>query len=208
MIVADKKRELILEKAVARFAHFGIHKTTMNEIADDLSMSKPSVYYYFPDKISLIVAVIERIFGEYLEKLAVLLDKANGVEEAIFAMLELRKEFFQKYFMLHLSDNPHDTPFANADIKESIVNIRASEVLLLQQVLERAIKQDKIKSANAAHTAELFMDTLAGIRICIMAKQSRQLVPDQKGFDEVLAKQKEITHLFLKGLRLDDGNAD
>ncbi|MFD2163793.1 TetR/AcrR family transcriptional regulator [Paradesertivirga mongoliensis] len=208
MIVADKKRELILEKAVARFAHFGIHKTTMNEIADDLSMSKPSVYYYFPDKISLIVAVIERIFGEYVEKLAVLLDKATGVEEAIFSMLELRREFYQKYFMLHLGDNPHDTPFANADIKESIVNIRASEVLLLQQVLERAIKQEKIKSADAAHTAELFMDTLSGISVCVMAKQARQPMPDQKGFDEVLSKQKEVTHLFLKGLTRDDGTAN
>ena len=208
MIAADTKRDLILEKAVARFAHFGIQKTTMNEIAEDLAMSKPSVYYYFPDKISLVIAVIERIFGEYLQKLAMLLERAIHVEEAIFSMLELRKEFFQKYFMLHLGNNPNDTPFTNADIKESIINIRASEILLLQQVLERAIKQDKIKADDAAHTAELFMDMLAGISSCIMAKQERQLVPDHTGFDEVLSKQKEITQLFLKGLSQDDRATD
>lgn len=200
MIVTDNKRDLILEKALARFAHFGIQKTTMHDIADDLAISKPSVYYYFPDKISLAVAVIERIFGEYLEKLTVLLDNANRAEEAVFSMLELRKEFFQKYFMMHLGDNPNDTPFSNPDIRESIINIRAAEVLLLQKVLERAITQDKIKSNDAAHTAELFMDMLSGISVCVMARQERKLVPDRSGFDEILSKQKEIAQLFLKGL--------
>lgn len=50
MIVADKKREQIIEGAIKRFSHFGINKTTMNDIAEDLAVSKPSLYYYFPIK--------------------------------------------------------------------------------------------------------------------------------------------------------------
>lgn len=201
MIVADDKRDLILEKAVARFAHFGIQKTTMNEIADDLAMSKPSVYYYFPDKISLIVAVIERIFRQYQEKLAILLDKATGIQEAIFSMLELRNEFFRNYFMLHLRDNFSDISMSNNEIKNAIVKIRAQEAEQLKTVFERAIKTESIKVTDTGHTAELFLDMLAGISICIMAKQQKQLVPDSSGFSEVLSKQKELTQLFLNGLR-------
>jgi TetR/AcrR family transcriptional repressor of mexJK operon len=201
VIVADDKRDLILEKAVARFAHFGIQKTTMNEIADDLAMSKPSVYYYFPDKISLIVAVIERIFRQYQEKLAILLDKATGIQEAIFSMLELRNEFFRNYFMLHLRDNFSDISMSNNEIKNAIVKIRAQEAEQLKTVFERAIKTESIKVTDTGHTAELFLDMLAGISICIMAKQQKQLVPDSSGFSEVLSKQKELTQLFLNGLR-------
>lgn len=201
MIVADDKRDLILEKAVARFAHFGIQKTTMNEIADDLAMSKPSVYYYFPDKISLIVAVIERIFRQYQEKLAILLDKATGIQEAIFSMLELRNEFFRNYFMLHLRDNFSEISMSNNEIKNAIVKIRAQEAEQLKTVFERAIKTESIKVTDTGHTAELFLDMLAGISICIMAKQQKQLVPDSSGFSEVLSKQKELTQLFLNGLR-------
>jgi AcrR family transcriptional regulator len=52
MVETDKKRDVIIEGAIKRFIHYGINKTTMNEIAEDLSVSKPSLYYYFPDKNS------------------------------------------------------------------------------------------------------------------------------------------------------------
>lgn len=45
----DLKREAIIEAAIKRFAHFGVGKTTMTEIGNDLSLSKASLYYYFPD---------------------------------------------------------------------------------------------------------------------------------------------------------------
>ncbi|HBI89157.1 MAG TPA: TetR/AcrR family transcriptional regulator, partial [Sphingobacterium sp.] len=50
---ADVKRIKILEAATRRFAHFGMAKTTMSEIAKDLNFSKALLYYYFPDKNSL-----------------------------------------------------------------------------------------------------------------------------------------------------------
>ncbi|WP_262496286.1 TetR/AcrR family transcriptional regulator [Daejeonella oryzae] len=43
--------------AIKRFCHFGISKTSMAEIAEDLSMSKTAMYYYFPDKQNIILAV-------------------------------------------------------------------------------------------------------------------------------------------------------
>lgn len=200
MIVADKKRELILEKALLRFSHFGIQKTTMNEVADDLSMSKPSVYYYFPDKTSLVVAVVERILAEYQERLQAVLKNAKDLKEAIFSMLGLRREFFQKYFMLHLADN-QDVYLAKQEFKNSISHIRNNEIDLITQVFQKGIALKEIKSNDARHTAELFIDMLAGINICVLARQEKQLVPDNKGFDEVLEKQKALSEIFLSGIK-------
>ena len=199
MIEADKKRDQILEKAVMRFAHFGIQKTTMNEIADDLSMSKPSVYYYFPDKISLVMAVINRIISEYQDRLAELFSRSENLHDAIFSMLDLRREFFQKYFMLHLGDQV-DLHLAKQEFRESIIEIRNKEIELVKEVFERAVQSGSIKIEDATDTAALFLDTLAGINICVMGRQERQLVPDNKGFDEVLAKQKQLAEIFLRGL--------
>lgn len=67
MAETDKKRELIIEGAIKRFIHYGINKTTMNEIAEDMSVSKPSLYYYFPDKTSLILGVFYQ-FVIFLDK--------------------------------------------------------------------------------------------------------------------------------------------
>lgn len=51
---ADEKRVKILDVAKKRFAHYGLAKTTMAEIAKDLAFSKALLYYYFPDKNSLL----------------------------------------------------------------------------------------------------------------------------------------------------------
>ncbi len=65
----DIKREKILEASYQRFLHYGYSKTTMNEIAGDLSMSKALLYYYFPDKSELYMSVIRKLAGDYLTKL-------------------------------------------------------------------------------------------------------------------------------------------
>ena len=97
MIVADKKREQIIEGAIKRFSHFGIGKTTMNDIAEDLSVSKPSLYYYFPDKKSLIVGVIEKVFTDYFDLLKKKYNPDDTVENILFQTIEIRNSFFMKY---------------------------------------------------------------------------------------------------------------
>lgn len=198
---ADRKREMILEKALLRFAHFGIQKTTMNEIAEDLSISKPLVYYYFPDKVSLVVAVVDKILKDYEERVTALFEGAGNSLEAVFTILELKNDFFQKYFMLHLIDL-RDAHLTKDQLQTSISRTRAKEVGLLKNLFERAVNVGLINVNDPAHTAGLFLDMLTGIAISTFSKQEKQLIPDSKGFEEVLLKQKELTRIFLNGIKL------
>ena len=43
----DSKVSVIKKAARKRFRHYGLTKTTMNDIAADIGMSKASLYYYF-----------------------------------------------------------------------------------------------------------------------------------------------------------------
>src|ERR1700743_635402 len=65
----DVKKDKILEAAHDRFLHYGYSKTTMNEIAGDISMSKALLYYYFPDKSELYVAVMRKLAADYLKRI-------------------------------------------------------------------------------------------------------------------------------------------
>jgi AcrR family transcriptional regulator len=65
----DIKREKILEASYQRFLHYGYSKTTMNEIAGDLSLSKALLYYYFPDKSHLYIAVMLKLTSDSLKSL-------------------------------------------------------------------------------------------------------------------------------------------
>ncbi|SDM64000.1 TetR/AcrR family transcriptional regulator, mexJK operon transcriptional repressor [Daejeonella rubra] len=197
--MADKKRELIIEKALQRFAHFGIQKTTMNEIAEDLSMSKPSVYYYFPDKTSLTIAVIEWIIKEYHERLSLLFEGSKDMSESVIAMLELRIEFLERYFMLHLEDNTEQS-LCREEVKDSIVKIRTNEIALVANLFDKGIQAGELNLQDSSHTAELFINMLSGIAMWVLGEQKKQLIPDMESFRSVFIKQKELAEIFLKGI--------
>jgi AcrR family transcriptional regulator len=46
-------RQMILDAASARFRHYGYQKTTMAEIARDLSMSTGNLYRFYPSKLDI-----------------------------------------------------------------------------------------------------------------------------------------------------------
>lgn len=198
---ADKKRELILDKAVLRFAHFGINKTTMNEIAEDLAISKPALYYYFPDKISLVIAVAERVFNDFFSHLKEIIQNSTSVKEALFATIELRKEFFKKYFMLHLGDTPTDLNITNEEIKSLMKQARTKECTLIKDLFNKGIANSELRINSGEDIAELYLDSIIGLSMCVMAQQEKQLVPESKGFEQVLSKQKALTEIFLNGLK-------
>lgn len=202
-IIMDSKQELIIERAIQRFAHFGIQKTTMNEIADDLAMSKPSVYYYFPDKTSLIIAVVERIINEYLDRLSKIFEQSESISKSLEAMLELRIEFLERYFMLHLEDNTEQS-LCREDVRSSIIQIRSNEINLLAGLLEKGKQEGILYVSDPNHTAELFINTLTGIAMYVFSEQKKQLIPDMESFNSLLNKQKEISEIFLKGISCPD----
>jgi AcrR family transcriptional regulator len=55
----DDKRQRILEAARKRFRHYGVRKTTMQEIARDAGVAVGTLYLYFKDKDDLLVAGTE-----------------------------------------------------------------------------------------------------------------------------------------------------
>jgi AcrR family transcriptional regulator len=54
----DRNREAFVKAAEALFQKWGIHKTTLEDIAREAGKGKSSIYYYFPNKEAVIEAVI------------------------------------------------------------------------------------------------------------------------------------------------------
>lgn len=195
----DKKRQLIIESAVRRFAHFGLSKTTMTEIASDLSMSKALLYYYFPDKISLYTAVLETIINEIDKDLSAGVQKVKTIDKAILYVLEKRQEYILKYYNIldYLRTSGSDLP---ENIQKIIENAKSSETRIVTSVLQRGIDSGELKIKDAQESAALLMDALIGMRYIAFSKhKSFQIRKDE--LDSLLLRQKKLALVFLKGLR-------
>ena len=200
MIVADKKREQIVEGAIKRFSHFGIGKTTMNDIADDLSVSKPSLYYYFPDKKSLILGVIEKIFHEYFAVLKATYNPAQAIADILNSLIEARNTFFQKYYMLKITEGIPDL-LTDDNLKSKLESLRTIEKDFYTEIFTQAEINGEITHHNMAHVAELYIESLIGLSTICIIQVGKDLFPDKITIDKMTLKQKELSRIFAKGLK-------
>lgn len=206
-MVETDKRELIIKGAIKRFAHFGVNKTTMAEIAEDLSFSKPALYYYFPDKQNLIIAVAEKLISEYLLEVESNLQLSAEPEAALIDLIDLRRNFSQKYFMLHIGDEHSEAYLKNKAFKDLMRKAKEKEVSIISVCLQKGIQKGRFKTIDTMKMAELFLDTLKGLRVCMLMENSP--FPNADSFELLLNKQKEVAQLFINGIKnYGDGRAD
>ncbi|HLG00447.1 MAG TPA: TetR/AcrR family transcriptional regulator [Acidimicrobiia bacterium] len=64
---AQGTRAQILEVATRCFADQGFAATSLNEIADQVGIRRPSLLHHFPSKLDLYKAVIMQTFGDWFE---------------------------------------------------------------------------------------------------------------------------------------------
>lgn len=82
----ENAKDLILDRARARFDRFGFQKTTMDEISRDCGMSKRTLYGHFRDKRHLFESLIEREGRQDLERI---LNSTGEVPDPLDRLLQL-----------------------------------------------------------------------------------------------------------------------
>jgi len=200
MIVADKKREQIIDGAIKRFTHFGINKTTMNDIAEDLSVSKPSLYYYFPDKKHLILGVIERVFTDFYETLTKKLNLELPLETILFNSIDIRNTFFQKYYMLRIAEGIPDL-LNDEIIKSKLSSLKDLEKDFFSELFRKAKQRGEIEHEDMKHVSELYLESLMGLTTMCVMETGKDIFPDKKALNKMTQKQKDLSSIFTKGLK-------
>lgn len=195
----DHKQEQIIEAAIKRFAHFGVGKTTMNEIAGDLSISKALLYYYFPDKNSLYAAVLMHIFKITSEHTNQLLEKEKNPLKMMHIFLERRTEYIIKYYNIiaFLKSFTHTNLPKN--LEELFTHLRRKELSRITSIIEKGRQQKVFLIKDVEKTAELYHDFLEGYRTSFFA-HNPSIFPEKEQFQAILEKEKAFSDIFFKGL--------
>ncbi len=195
----DQKREQIIDAALKRFAHFGLSKTTMNEIASDLSFSKALLYYYFPDKLSLYAAVLEKVFAEITDIVNEALKTAETPEWATDCYIDARHDFFEKYLPL-LDFNKFLNIEKYQDLKKIKDKSNESETEHLKAIIQIGVNANRYQVKDITYTAKLLFDAIMGIRTLYINNAQVQFGISKDFLKMISDRQKEIMHIFLKGL--------
>ncbi|WP_270090037.1 TetR/AcrR family transcriptional regulator [Sphingobacterium sp. SYP-B4668] len=205
MVNSDNKRKQIVKAAVKRFAHFGIPKTTMNEIAEDVNLTKANLYYYFPDKNSLIKDVLLSIVDEMdVEEQIVIKELGKNLLELLYKLLDVRVIFVKKYYMFYL--------FENMDwIKDSSISAEIESLIQKDedqycQIFERAKAAGEIVDLDPRYIAKNYSDAMRGIGFMGNLSNIVKGFPSIDNIDDIVQRQKEVTEIMLYGLSTKNRN--
>jgi AcrR family transcriptional regulator len=195
----DIKREKILDAAYHRFLHYGYSKTTMNEIAGDLSFSKALLYYYFPDKSQVYIEVMRKLAGKYIHDLQIKLNQFGNLKEAFVSQIYIKHDFIVKNynFFDFFRVNEQNLPDT---IWEIITEIHEEELLLLSAAIKAEADKGAIKPvANPEEIVDLLLDALHGVRVSAVSHK-KAMFPQKEHLDELHTKRLLLLDIFIKGL--------
>lgn len=93
---SDEKRRAILAAALRRFLHYGLKKTSMQEVAADAGVAVGTLYLYFRDKDALVVGCAERFAEEREEEVQALLAARGRADKKLVEYVRRRYRHWQE----------------------------------------------------------------------------------------------------------------
>ena len=196
--VISVKQDQIVEAAIKRFSHFGINKTTLSEIALDLRISKPSLFYYFNDKNSLMEAVCRKVIGELLEGFELVLSTADSVEEGLLKFIEIKRNHFKKYVLLAIQGDNIDINKVSPQLLDQIAEGHKKTESLIADLLKKGVDQQSLREIDVAKTSHLLMETMQAFEQGIKCRKS---MLESIDIDILFDKQKEVIQLLINGVK-------
>lgn len=195
----SEKVQQIIEASQKRFGLFGVEKTSMREIADDLNLSKASLYYYFPDKESLYKAVIEKEQEEFVSSISERISSFHEPEQLLIEYVNARLSYFRT--LLNLSRLRLETfSGLKRGFIEAMKAFREKEKEIIINIFKKGIEAGIFHIQDPEQMAYLFLDLLKGLRISqINGKET--LFIEQAEYDLLLEKTLAFTKVFLRGIK-------
>jgi len=158
----EEKREIILQNARGLFAHYGLKKTTVDDIAAEARIGKATIYYYFKSKQEIFKTVVER-------ELAIL---KNAIREAISEedspQEKLRVFIFTRIFHMQKLVNLYRvTKDTVTELLPDLEKIREShfreEIGIIKEILTEGVKKKIFRVKRIQLTALAMGSALKGL---------------------------------------------
>ncbi len=193
------RKEQILASAMRCFARFGYHKTTLDDIANAIGMSKPSLYYYYKNKETIFREAIEAEAAKISAHLAEKFAKETAASGKLACMLKTKLQFFrERVDMLDLSVQViiETKPVIEKFFRE----FRQREVDLLTSILREGMESGEFRQNDPQRVADSIRAIMDALRF-----RELQAANAQSASDIDYAKLENETEfmldLLLNGLR-------
>lgn len=186
-------RKRIIQGALTRFAPFGIKETTVQEIAKDAGVRTFFLKALFRDGTDPVTRATMQTIRQQQEDVPQLLQGRTAVLQKTYRWLEIQDRTRRTYGITRIlyAGVPDDV----------IVLIKSNEIGQICALLRDGIEDGGLSECHVELISKLFAEILHGLVAPSCTKPSKLHLNRSCLSDEILEKQKEITGVFINGLR-------
>jgi AcrR family transcriptional regulator len=148
------KEQRIFAAALSLFAHYGFRKTTLEDVAARVGMTKGNIYFYVKSKRDLYEKAVGYALEEWRRAVAVEVEKADTAREKFHAAARRSFDYLEDQAELRdlLIKNPDIFTLSSAEDRFYEVNQRAMD--MLKQVIRQGINEGAVYPVDVDHVAE------------------------------------------------------
>jgi AcrR family transcriptional regulator len=162
----ENAKERITQAAFKTFTKKGYHKTTMDDIAKELGVSKGALYQYFKNKKELLNEIVlsyHIMFREVLKKSFGKKANSTIAEEGSQALLEKYRMHHEMFFEV-IAIAGHDP-----EIKQSLKTEYEKDIKLIEEYFTEQEKNGKLSTNIEANTlAQLYIAVYVGMAMKVI----------------------------------------
>jgi AcrR family transcriptional regulator len=139
----NKEKERILSHITRKFQSEGFYKTSMDEIAGELRVSKKTIYKYFPSKDDLLETICHKTYEEISSSIDNILAGKSGVIDKIVRIIDVYTKLTLKLSDKWMNDLRIHTPH----ITNNLISKRNKSVAdIFQKLFEQGKKEKLIEN--------------------------------------------------------------
>lgn len=184
----ERKRTAILVEAARLFRRNGFAQTSLDDVAAQLGVAKPLIYYYFKSKDHVLAACFERSFDDADEAFeAAKAFKGSGCD---------RLGVYMTHFLrVHLSEDTlfvayHETKALNSQLREPIEGRRRMRRDLLRELVSAGVADGSLRPCDPG----ILISAWAGTVGWIVASYHADGALSVEAFTD------EVVSIFLRGV--------
>ena len=194
-----EKEEIIvretIESAKKLFQQFGLHKTTMEDIAKSAGKGKSTLYYYFKSKDEIFDKVIEDEMDDFFNSVKAAVDKEEQISDKLKTYILLKvKKLKQKANLYRLTLDTYNNVSLNGHIKKLRDEYDHEEIKLISSIIRQGLKEAIFKpmeDEDIELISEIAVSSIRGIEMEILTRNKFKTLED---------KVELLVSIFLKGL--------
>ena len=152
----DLTHDRILDAAMNRMLKFGYRKVTMDEIAQDLVISKNTIYKHFTSKIEMVEALFQRLEKEINYELSLIEESHKDPVEIISKNIFFLQQRLTPWFEHFLGDIKSELP----DLWTRFLNFRNEKISEIKFLVEDGIKKGEFRKINSALAVRIYMGAI------------------------------------------------